>query len=103
MQESYMKRWHEEYARTYREWRKHYLSHVERNIYDNRIPGRDPYQIDCVCDQQKGRFRKMDAWDCGIPHCRLCHSDKYPVREKTKQELRAELKMKEGIQDAFDE
>jgi len=97
MQRLKMKRWHEDYPRTYREWRKHYLSHVESNINYNRIPGRDPYTIDCVCDQQKGRFRKMDAWDCGNPHCYLCHSDKYPVREKTRQELLADLKLEEGV------
>ena len=94
-----MKRWHEDYARTYREWRKHYLSHVESNITYSRVPGRDPYKIDCVCDQQKGRFRKKDAWDCGNTQCYLCHSDKYPKREKTKQELRSELKFKEEVED----
>lgn len=98
-----MKRWHEEYPRTYREWRKHYLSHVERNVYDNRILGRDPYVIDCVCDQQKGRFRKTDAWDCGNPQCYICHSDKYPVREKTRQEMNADLKLKEGIQEIHED
>lgn len=97
-----MKRWHEDYPRTYREWRKHYLVHVNSNIDYNRIPGRDPYQIDCVCDGQKGRFRKMDAWDCGNTQCFMCHGDKFPVREKTKQELKADLKFKEGLKDVFD-
>ncbi len=92
-----MKRWHEEYARTYREWRKHYLSHVESNLNFNRGVGRDPYQIDC--DQQKGRFRKKDAWDCGNTQCYLCHSDKFPKREKTYQEWASELKLKEGVED----
>ena len=93
-----MKRWHEDYFRTHREWKKHYLVHVETNIRMSR-PGEDPFQIDCVCDQQKGRFRKVDAWDCGNTRCHMCHGDKFPVRERTRQELRAELKLKEGVKD----
>jgi hypothetical protein len=92
-----MKRWHEEYPRTYREWRKHYKSHVESNKDWNRTPGRDPYEVDCVCDHQKGRFRKKDAWDCGHTQCYMCHSDKYPKRYQTYQEWCADLKMKEGV------
>jgi hypothetical protein len=93
------KRWHEEYPRTHREWRKHYLFHVESNISYNRAPGRDPDQFDCICDQQKGRFRKKDAWDCGHTQCYLCHSDKFPKRETTLQEDRSELKLREGIEE----
>lgn len=90
-----MKRWHEEYSRTYREWKKHYLSHVELNLNWCRVPGKSPYEIDCVCDGQKGRFRKMKAFDCGRPHCHICHWDKYPEREKSRQEVLYELKFKE--------
>jgi hypothetical protein len=97
-----MKRWHEEYPRTYREWRKHYLSHVEHNIDYSRVPGKDPYEIDCVCDEQRGRFRKKDAWDCGVTRCWICHNDKYPKRYKTYQEWCADLKFKEGIEDLHD-
>jgi len=97
MQESKMKRWHEEYSRTHREWKKHYLVHVESNINYNRVVGRDPFKIDCICDQQKGRFRKIKNLDCGVPQCWLCHSDKFPVREKTRKELIADLKLEEGI------
>ncbi len=96
-----MKRWHEEYPRTHREWRKHYLSRVESNINYNWIPGRDPYQVDCVRDQQKGRFRKRDAWDCCHARCYTCHSDKFPKRVATLDERRSELKMKEGIEEVF--
>ena len=94
-----MKRWHEEFHITYREWKKHYLSHVQSNIDGSREPGKDPYEVDCVCDVQKGRFRKSDAWDCGHTRCYLCHSDKYPKRNKSYQEICADLKLKEGIAD----
>lgn len=97
-----MKRWHEDYPRTFREWKKHYLQHVESNLTWCRVPGKSPYEVDCVCDQQKGRFRKKDAWDCGHTRCYICHSDKYPVRDKTRQELLSELKFKEGLRDVFD-
>lgn len=93
-----MKRWHEESPRTYREWRKHYLSHVDSNIRRARI-SQDPYNVDCVCDQQKGRFRKKKAFDCGITQCFICHAIKFPKREVTYQELCADLRLKEGIEE----
>lgn len=99
MQEFNMKRWHEDYSRTYREWNKHFISHVKRNIESNRVPGKDPYQVDCVCDQQKGRFRKTDAWDCGNTKCFICHSEKYPKRKDTRQELFSKLKFNEQKDD----
>lgn len=94
-----MKRWHEEYARTYRQWRKHYLRHVERNIDWAKEPNKDPYKIDCVCDQQVGRFRKTDAFDCGRPRCKNCHGIKYPVRYATRQELIADIRFKQGLEE----
>jgi hypothetical protein len=97
MQRPIMRRWHEEYPRTFREWRKHYLSHVESNIYWNRGVGADPYQVDCVCDQQKGLFRKRRALSCGRARCRLCHGYKYPKREATRGEMLSEVKLNEGI------
>jgi hypothetical protein len=95
-----MKRWHEDAARTLRQWRKHYLDHVESNVNFAREVGRDPYEIDCVCDVQKGRFRKKRAFDCGHTRCQLCHADKYPRRHKTRQELLAKLKFREGLADS---
>jgi hypothetical protein len=94
-----MKRWHEEYPRTYREWRKHYLCHVESNINSNRVLGGDPYQVDCVCDQQKGLFRKRRALGCGRARCQLCHSYKFPKRLTTRGESCSELKLIEGIEE----
>ena len=101
MQRTQMKRWHEDFPRTYREWKKHYIVHVKSNIGYCPIPGKDPYEVDCVCDKQIGRFRKTDAHDCGHSHCFMCHSDKFPVREKTRKELRSELKFKEQLEELF--
>jgi len=72
-----VKRWHEDYPRTRREWKKHHLSHVESNLYRGEV-GRDPYEIDCVCDVQKGRFRKRRAF--GTPRSRSSwyRPEKYP-------------------------
>jgi hypothetical protein len=94
-----MKRWHEEVHITYRNWRNHRRFHVESNIDhgSQNEPGKDPFEVDCECDNQRGRFRKKDAYDCGNTRCCLCHSDKFPKRDKTYQEKRAELKHKEGI------
>ena len=92
-----MKRWHEDYPRTLREWKKHHLNHVEKNVYFGREVGRTPFEIDCVWDAQKGRFRKRRAFGCGNTRCQLCHCDKYPRRVKTRQESLAELKFREGI------
>ncbi len=96
-----MKRWHEDFPIAYREWKKHHRSHVESNVERNVLCEddvcRDPWDVDCPCDTQIGRFRKTDAWDCGNTRCYICHSDKYPKRDKTYQELCAELKHKEGL------
>jgi hypothetical protein len=97
MPRSIMKRWHEEYPRTFREWRKHYLFHVESNINWNRALGADPYEVDCVCDRQKGLFRKRRALSCGRARCQLCHGHKYPKRQTTHGEVLSEVKLKEGI------
>ena len=92
-----MKRWHEDFSKTHRQWKKHHDEHVKMNLAENRTIGRDPYQVDCICDEQKGRFRKRDARDCGKPRCQLCHGDKFPERRKTFQELLAQRRLKEGI------
>ena len=94
-----MKRWHDEVAITRRNWKKHLDMHVQLNIDWSREPGKDPFEVDCACDEQMGRFRKMDAYDCGNTRCCLCHGDKYPKRYETYQEWCAELKMEEGIEE----
>ena len=94
-----MRRWHEDYPRTLREWKKHYLDHVEGNVDWGRGNGRDPYEIDCVCDVQKGRFRKRHPFDCGNARCHICHGDKYPRRKKTRHEMLAGMNFREWLAD----
>lgn len=74
-----MRRWHQEYARTYNEWKFHSRTHVE--------------------GRQVGRFRKKKSFDCGKTGCLACHSDKFPKRTKTWQEKNAEMKYNEGIEE----
>ena len=95
-----MKRWHEDFPRTYREWKKHFANQVENNIeWSSSIRvGRDPYEVDNTI-KQIGRFRKKKTLDCGQRRCFVCHSDKFPKRERTYQERCSELKLKEGIED----
>lgn len=95
-----MKRWHEEYNIFHRQWKIHRKSHVETNKnYSNNRIGKDPYEIDCSCDEQVGRFRKMDAWDCGNPHCQVCHYNKYPKRELTNGEVKSNISFKEQLKE----
>ena len=94
-----MKRWHEDLPKTLRQWKMHRRDHVESNKTWVREPGRDPYEVDCPCDDQVGRFRKRDAHDCGNPGCLVCHSDKFPKREMTEQEKKSELSYKEQLRE----
>jgi hypothetical protein len=99
-----MKRFHEEIAIALRNWRNHRRMHVEsnkRSPYDfgkDRI-GQDPYIVDCECDDQIGRFRKKDAFDCGNTKCFICHSDKIPKRTLTEQEIIADIDFREQIKE----
>jgi len=94
-----MRRWNEDYKITLREWKKHRRSHVESNkSWINRI-GVSAYVVDCERDEQKGRFRKKDAFDCGNTQCRICHSDKYPKREKHEHELKSDVDFKEQLKE----
>jgi hypothetical protein len=92
-----MKRWHEEATRTAREWKKHYLRQVWMKSFVSGEVGRDPDHLGGIRDTQKGRFRKKHAFDCGNARCHICHSDKYPKREQTKQELLVEIKLREEL------
>jgi hypothetical protein len=101
-----MKRWHEELRITYRNWRAHRQIHVEINQSRGvgsgpfqRQPGSDPRTVDCVCDEQAGRFRKQDAHDCGNPRCPICHGEKYPRRTLTRQEILAGLRFQEQLRE----
>lgn len=44
---------------------------------------------------QPGRYRKKHALDCGKSTCKVCHSDKFPKRSLTTQELKANISFKE--------
>jgi hypothetical protein len=98
-----MKRWHDDYPITRREWRKHRRAHVESNKDAGaRRVGLDPRDVDCPCDDQPGRFRKRHAFDCGKPRCRVCHFNKYPKREKHEHEVRSDLAFQEQLRELAD-
>jgi hypothetical protein len=97
-----MKRWHEEQEVALREWKKHRRMHVESNQYRNRV-GISAYAVECECDEQVGRFRKTDAYDCGNPRCGICHGDKYPKRFKHTQEIKSEFFFREQLRELNEE
>ncbi len=75
-----MKRWHEDQRVTRREWQRHRRRHVLENLrrsqgngLGQQPPGADPREVDCPCDDQPGRFRKLHGRDCGRARCQLCH------------------------------
>lgn len=94
-----MKRWHEDFKISLREWKKHRRFHIEsnKNNSNNRI-GKSPYEIDCICDNQIGRYRKKDAYDCGNPKCYVCHGEKL-LNKKTIKDTISDLKFKEQKED----
>lgn len=87
-----MRRYHVERHITDRNWRNHIRSHQQSNL----ARGVSPDKIDCLCDQQRGRFRKRDAHDCGKTRCFVCHCDKI-LDYKTRQDLRSRDKFKAGL------
>lgn len=99
-----MKRWHQDLKISLREWRKHRRIHVEGNkqsqyYYGGDRIGQDPFEVDCECDEQVGRFRKKDAYDCGHTRCYICHGDKLPKRDLTTQEIVSKLKFEEQLRE----
>lgn len=46
-----------------------------------------------------GHYRKRHALDCGNAQCGICHSDKFPKREQTRQEDLADLRFREQLND----
>jgi hypothetical protein len=52
--------------------------------------------LDCVCELQMGRFRKIGGHGCGKARCLLCHAHKI-FREPTRQEELADLRLREGL------
>jgi len=93
-----MKRWHEDRKVAYCEWKKHRRVHVEVNQYRSRV-GVSAYVVECECDEQVGRFRKTDAYDCGNPQCWICHGDKYPKRSEHEQEIKSAISFREQLRE----
>lgn|SRR5690348_12368468 len=95
-----MKRWHDEVVLTTRNWRNHRRMHVESN--KNHPGGRigiSAYEVDCECDEQKGRFRKRDAYDCGNPRCWVCSCGKFPKRKRTHRERQVLRSLREQVRE----
>jgi len=67
-----MKRAAEERHIAKNRWREHRINHLEQS---QRFYGYE--KVDCICDNQVGRFRKgQRVGGCGNPRCYSCHSDK---------------------------
>lgn len=45
-----------------------------------------------------GRFRKRHALDCGHARCGVCHSDKYPNRQKHEHEILSDISFREQLE-----
>jgi hypothetical protein len=96
--EEAMKRWHEDYKISLREMKKHRRMHVESNLGRPNRVGKSAYEVDCVCDEQVGRFRKKDAYDCGNTRCYICHSEKIMNIAKHKDVV-SDLSFKEQVRE----
>ena len=46
-----------------------------------------------------GQYRKRKPLDCGNTRCGICHSDKFPKRQTTRQESRSDLKWAEQLKE----
>jgi hypothetical protein len=83
-----MYRWHKDFKVAYREC-------LERR----RMCVNDAVRY--AGDEQVGRFRKVDAHDCGKPRCGVCHYAKYPNRELHEHEILSDLSFKEQLREFF--
>lgn len=73
-----MKRWHEDYNHSFQQQQKNKNWSKSLDV---------------------GRFRKQHALDCGKSKCQICHSDKFPKREKTRKEELFKKSFDEQIKD----
>lgn len=96
MQETSMKRWHEEFPRTYRQWRERHAQRIENYLEGVSSLWRERFVRIRERDRQVGRFRKTNHWSCSR-RCPYCHRGKYPTRTATYQEWCAQQKLTEGI------
>jgi hypothetical protein len=60
--------------------------------------GVSAYVVDCECDEQIGRFRKKDAYDCGKTRCIICHGEKV-LGITAMREIRADLDFREQLEE----
>ena len=83
-----MKRWHED------------LNIAQKNKKRHDMNRQRAFGLGWF-DENKplGRFRKTDGCDCGISGCRVCHSDKFPKRQLTDDEIKANVKFKEQLKE----
>lgn len=75
-----MKRWHEDYNHSLREWKENC-----RHNYESTL--------------KVGHFRKRQSLDCGKVQCSICHSCKFPKRELTRKEDLSNRSFKEQIRE----
>lgn len=83
-----MRRWHEDYRITRAHWREHL-----KVVHD--YPRRP---LDCECELQVGRFRKIGGHGCGKARCQLCHREKIHGIP-TRKELRGRLDFREQLRE----
>jgi len=88
-----MRRYHTELHITLRHWRDHLRFHQNSNI----ARGISPAGVACDCERQPGRFRKRDAYDCGLPRCGVCHPHKQLGHQPTRQERLSQQRMIEQL------
>jgi hypothetical protein len=81
-----MQRWHRDVRITRRHWREHLTL-----VHD--YPRRP---LDCVCELQVGRFRKIGGHGCGKARCLLCKADKI-FQVPTHKDRLADLRFAEGL------
>ena len=81
-----MRRWHEDLHVTRAHWREHL-----KIVHDwPRKP------LDCECELQVGRFRKIGGHGCHKARCLLCHRHKI-FREPTRQEIVTAIALREQV------
>ena len=99
-----MRRWHQDVRVTRREWKKHRDQHVESNrdrSGRDRV-GMDPDVVDCVCDDQVGRFRKTKGSGCGNGRCSVCHPGRCHKRQLTRTEKESSRLFQEQLREVAD-
>jgi hypothetical protein len=70
-----MRRWHQEREIMLRRWRQELAKHEGMPLARVSVPP-DVAVDTCHCYRGMGFMRKLRPFDCGRPHCLLCHRDK---------------------------